>query len=389
MAMLRVSSYRRLFEEDNWSGNGGTSTQCAGQYRTSVRAAAVDNCDCDKLDFVAVKELNKEGVTQFAQDRTIIASLNDRLVRLIELARCFEEENESLEWQIERLKDKMKSPRSFSSFPQVAHPDHSLDEVVERLRRERDQILCDTKKLLKEVDLLKTEYEKASELRVIIQQDQQDVAEEVDIVTAECLALREQAVIYEEQLADMEAQHKMVVDVLLEPDEGTMGAVATIKFSSPDITPALDVKEYYCQLADCLQYECGASSALVARAGDGKQAAVGGATGSMVKDLPRVKDISEMKRLVSELQKELAELEKCNESLEDEIEMKRAENMDEIEELECSLDEMRYKEVELQAQMKQQCEDYKELLNEKMARDMEIAAYRGLVEEEEERLCIL
>ena len=34
--------------------------------------------------------------------------------------------------------------------------------------------------------------------------------QEVDTVTAKCLALREQAAIYEEQLANMEAQHKTV-----------------------------------------------------------------------------------------------------------------------------------------------------------------------------------
>ncbi len=37
---------------------------------------------------------------------------------------------------------------------------------------------------------------------------------------------------------------------------------------------------------------------------------------------------------ISELQEELAELEKCNEELEDEVEMKKAAYMDEIAELE-------------------------------------------------------
>lgn len=37
---------------------------------------------------------------------------------------------------------------------------------------------------------------------------------------------------------------------------------------------------------------------------------------------------------ISELQKELAELDKCNEELEDEVEMKEAAYMDEIAELE-------------------------------------------------------
>lgn len=53
----------------------------------------MDDCDCDQLDFAAAKALNEEGLSQFSQDRTAIAALNDRLVRLIELVRdrrsCF------------------------------------------------------------------------------------------------------------------------------------------------------------------------------------------------------------------------------------------------------------------------------------------------------------
>lgn len=42
-----------------------------------------------------------------------------------------------------------------------------------------------------------------------------------------------------------------------------------------------------------------------------------------------------------------------------------------------SIDEMRQEEANLELQMREQCDDYKELLNQKMARDMEIAAYRS------------
>ncbi|MEQ2183999.1 hypothetical protein GOODEAATRI_003569 [Goodea atripinnis] len=76
----------------------------------------------------------------------------------------------------------------------------------------------------------------------------------VDAVTAQCLALREQVAVYEEQLANMETQHKMEVESLLQPDERAL-ATAAIRFGSPDITPALDVKEYHCQLAESLQVQ--------------------------------------------------------------------------------------------------------------------------------------
>lgn len=38
---------------------------------------------------------------------------------------------------------------------------------------------------------------------------------------------------------------------------------------------------------------------------------------------------------------------------------------------------MKHQEADLQVQMKEQCEDSKELFSEKMARDMEVAAYRS------------
>lgn len=49
------------------------------------------------------------------------------------------------------------------------------------------------------------------------------------------------------------------------------------------------------------QYECGAASSAVVHSADGKQLEVGGAAGSTVKDLSEIKDVSEMKMLVSGL----------------------------------------------------------------------------------------
>ncbi|XP_053734985.1 peripherin isoform X1 [Synchiropus splendidus] len=383
MAMLRLSSYRRLFEEQNWSRNGSFRMSGAVPYSTTVRsrAGAVDDCDCDKLDFESAKVLNKEGLSQFVQDRTVIAALNDRLVRLIELARCIEEENEALECQIDDLKGRVECQKVSGV---VAASGYSLDAVVERLRRDRDEILCVTEKSLKQLGDLKVEHEKAVQKRMIVQLQHQDIAEEVDVVTAECLALREQAHIYEQQLANMEAQHKMEVENLL--TDGAATAMRAMKFSSPDLSSALDVKAHYCQLVDELQCECGSSFTTLAATGDGTQASVGEAVRWTGKDMSKREDDAEIKLLMAERQKELAELEKCSEELEDEIEMRKGTYAEEIAELECRVAEMKRQETELDVQMKEQCEDYDELMMEKMARDMEIAAYRSLVEEEERRL---
>ncbi|XP_062333119.1 desmin isoform X2 [Osmerus eperlanus] len=363
MTMLRVSSYRRLFEEEQWARSGGSSMQCAEEYRSPARGAAGHKCECEQLDFVAAKAINKEGLSRFTQDRTILAALNNRLATLIELARCFEEENESLETQILALEDRLSSQQASSTSTAIAVPDYSLDAVVERLRKEKEEILGVTEELRSELECLQQEHQKAVQQRTLVQEQREDVAMDVDAVTAECLALREQVCIYEEQLANMEAQHATTVETLAEPAEGAEGAMTAVEFCSPDITPALQIKEYYCQLAESLQYECGMSSAVVA-VGNGQQGEL--ASGSRGTDVSKITDVNELKKQIGELEKELIELEKCNEELEDEGEMKKAEYLEQIEELE-----------------------YQDLLSEKMARDIEIAAYRGLVEEEDERLCYL
>ncbi|KAK2904342.1 hypothetical protein Q8A73_010999 [Channa argus] len=298
MAMLRVSSYRKLFEEENWSQNGGLSMQCAGLYRASVRGVVVDKCGCDTIDFEAARSLNKEGMNQFVQDRTTIAALNDRLVRLIELARCFEMENESLECQIVELEEKLNNQQASSSITTaVAKHGYNLAAVVERLRKEKGEIVDETVELHKELEYLKDEYEKAAQQRIFLQQERQDIAEEVDAVTAECLALREQVSIYEEQLDNMEAQDMTAVGRLREPAERMTRAMAAIKFGSPDIAAALDVKEYYCQLAESLQNKCWAATSAVLHSGAAKKLKVRGAAGSRVKDLSKIKNISEIKML--------------------------------------------------------------------------------------------
>ncbi|XP_054886363.1 low molecular weight neuronal intermediate filament-like [Poeciliopsis prolifica] len=369
MAMLRVSSYRRLFHHDGRSSNGGPRL-----HQASARCASADKCGCDKIDFVAAKALNKAGLDRFVQERTTMASLNDRLVKLIELAHCLEEENGSLESQIADLEENLNGQ------PASAKPNFSLEAAVEKLRRQRDEIICDTEELKEELECLQKEFEKTAHQRIVIQQGQRDAAEAVDAATAECLALRDQVAVYEEELANMETQHKMEVENRLQPDE------RAIRFGSPDITAALEVKEYHRQLAESLQLEFGALSS---GKGNGKKLEARGTGGSMVKDPTEITDVDEMKTLISELQKELDDLEKRNEEMLEEVEVKGAVYMDEVEELEFTIAEMTQQEVDFKSQMKDQCEEYRELLSEKMARDMEIAAYRSLVEEEEVRLCSL
>ncbi|KAJ8401766.1 hypothetical protein AAFF_G00377370 [Aldrovandia affinis] len=377
--MLRVSSYRRLFEEEQWGG-----LRLGGQLVSSDRGGAAE-FQWEEPDFSAARALNREGASQFRRERILIAELNDRLALLIDAARCLEEDNECLEAQILAMEGRLSRQGARVS---VQVPGWGLEMVVERLRREKEQILCDIAQLKKERDLLQAQCDEASEQRSLIYLEKEDIALDVDEVTADCLALRDQATIYEEQLAAMQAEHERRVECMAEPDEPAAAvAVVTLGFPSPDVSSAiLDIKERFCQLSRSLQFQPKAKAAVavgaiaVAERREGERVVARSAEASTV---------PELKAQIADLQRELAELEMYGEELDDRIMQRRATYLEEIEELECCVAELEAAQAELEAQMRDQCGDYQDLLGQKMARDIEIIYYRGLVEEEEERLCFL
>ncbi|XP_043112662.1 desmin [Puntigrus tetrazona] len=384
MALLRVSSYRKLFEEERWSQAAG---RCGVQARFTARRG-VSVRECPKLDFAAARDLNKQGVSRFVYERSVIAALNDRLAGLIDVVRGLEEENESLEAEIIELEERLGSEISNTAVSISTPVDYSLEAVIERLRKEKEEILCNTEELKGELRRLQMKYDQVAEHKRLIQQEQEDVSVEVDAVTTDCLALREQVAIYEEQLAVMERQHEMRLEKLFEPrtpDEGS--PTVSLQFPSFDITPAImDIKEYYGTLVQSLKFEFRASSAAAIDAAGKEEEQLAKLTGGKVKDVSRETDINVLKNLIAELHKELAELEKRGDELEAEIEARKAKYLEEIEKLENYICQLEEEEADLQFQMKDQSGDYEELLNQKMNLDIEIAAYRGLVEEEEERL---
>ncbi|KAK1167473.1 alpha-internexin-like [Acipenser oxyrinchus oxyrinchus] len=380
MSLLRVSSYRRLFEEEEWGSGPAASLQYGGQYRATARAGR--GVELVEPDFAAARTLNRESLSSCVRDRGLIAALNNRLVNLIETARCLEEENEMLEAEILELEGRLESHTSPSSTSQRENI-LDLSAVVERLRKEKEEILSDIDARQKQLLILQEKLGHTSEQRALLELQREEIAPEVDAVTAECLALQEQVGIYEEQLQLMQEEHEQCLETLVEtlvaPSDGA--PLVSLAFPTPDMTPTvLNIKEYYRELAENLQFEPAAITwdEETQKPKAGTELGVEGRIMS---------DVGELKKRIKELEKELEALRQCGVALEREIKDKEVLHEEEIAHLEDCAAELQESHEVLQQEIKEQADDYEELLSEKMALDIEIAAYRELVEEEVERLC--
>ncbi|MGH0156120.1 UNVERIFIED_CONTAM: hypothetical protein FKN15_030839 [Acipenser sinensis] len=281
-------------------------------------------------------------------------------------ARCLEEENEMLEAEILELEGRLESHTSPSSTSQRENI-LDLSAVVERLRKEKEEILSDIDARQKQLLILQEKSGHTSEQRALLELQREEIAPEVDALTAECLALQEQVGIYEEQLELMQEEHEQRVETLVAPSDGA--PLVSLEFPTPDVTPTvLDIKEYYRELAENLQLE----PAAITWDEETKKTKAGTELGVEERS---VSDVGELKKQIAELEKELEALRQCGEALEREIEDKEVLHEEEIAHLEDCAAELQESHEVLQQEIKEQADDYEELLSEKMALDIEIVAY--------------
>ncbi|XP_064422721.1 low molecular weight neuronal intermediate filament [Latimeria chalumnae] len=365
MCSARVSSYRRIFHEDLGSLHPVVSYDWGGRHRVAARSdCIVDEVEDDEISFRTA--LSRDYLVRCLKNRGLMARLNNRLVNFIENVRCLEEENEVLEAEIELMRESVQRYCHLSS--QQRQDLWELSAVVEKLEREKEETWAEIGALHQELCARKLKHEQLSELRSLVEEETDKLIPEIDLLTGECLGLKKEAEILEDQLDHMQQEHEMQVGELLSPEEEE-SVVLSLDFTSPDMVPAvLDIQEHYQDLASCLKL-----SGRVSRA-------IQGGT----EDAEDTKE--NLKLMITDLEKELAYLIMRNEQLETEIQENEMANEDEIICLEDELAELKQWISTLKSEMAEKVKDYRQLLSAKMALDLEIAAYRSFIEEEDERL---
>ncbi|XP_018546107.1 intermediate filament protein ON3 isoform X2 [Lates calcarifer] len=322
---------------------------------------------------------NKIDSSGKSREKDDMVGLNDKFVRLIDKVKNLEDENKKLDTKLKILKEQENYEGKVDDI--VKQLENELEQQIDNLLRDQEKLKAELAKNQDEVDDTKRRYEdelqKKADLEnefIVNKKDVDDghleavsLALELEDLMAKLDFLR---VGFDEEIRELESNIQNRTVILPDSSKRSLDMDAIIE----------SVKNQYANMAarsreEAEQWNQRKMDALVLNAGQREQE---------VRDLKR--EISDTVRHIQRLNGDLDALIRKEDSLKKDI-------TDITTEGENSLQKAREDIVQLEEALRRakqdlagQIREHQELMNLKLALDIEIATYRKLLEGEEERM---
>ncbi|XP_013867399.1 notochord granular surface [Austrofundulus limnaeus] len=403
----RMSSYRRHFEgpgnqfrrsspsptrketrhrsfnhHGGWKTMGGrflttqprlTSSVSMGTLCVDVFVEQGANLD---LDAAAAK--NQAFKLTRTSERQEMVVLNDRLAVYIEKVRTLESKNKLLEAEIEALKSSFERTSGLRQLYETQLKE--LNREAEQMKDQRDLSLTAKEASLAQLDALKSKYNEALAARKQTELEIEVLRPDVDKATAARIKLEKQLENLETELDFMQKVHKEEIEELMQQICSSASKM-DLTFDLPDLSSALtQIQSQYDGIAAknlqemdtwyrTMFQDMGDTSAKHAQS---------------VRSLRE--EIAAYRKDILNKERDLESLRTRKEFLEgrvrDVIEKYKEEEEDLQEHVEAAEQDLKLTKQKTALLMR----EYQELLNAKMAMEIEIATYRKLIEGEDGRL---